>query len=290
MTPLPTYDRRHPAPVAPVRRTSSSGLSIVRHRRRPIALTAALILVAALIGGASLFVWDGPARGIGAMRSRTRSRHGTRRWLRRRRCPTASRDSERPASWPHDARAGKLKGERRRRPRAELLAMLGPALDDGRYFGALIAVGAAQEPPRLVIDIEQWFTDQAARRPRSKTAYRPGDVAPGVLHPEREPALANDRDRPGGEGVPFGLVPISTILCREPERFAELSAGSGPRTGSPWRTGRSLGSRSSTSRSTGSSGGSDRHGDARLWMTTPAVAMDERDNGSSTTYPGGPDA
>ena len=57
MTPLPTYDRRHPAPVAPVERTSP-GPSIVRHRRRPIALTAALILVAALIGGASVFAWD----------------------------------------------------------------------------------------------------------------------------------------------------------------------------------------------------------------------------------------
>ena len=40
--------------------------------------------------------------------------------------------------------------------------MIGPALPDGKHFGALIAVGADQEPPRLVIDIEQWFTDQAA--------------------------------------------------------------------------------------------------------------------------------
>ena len=45
---------------------------------------------------------------------------------------------------------------------AELVSMLGPALPDGKHFGALIAVGADQEPPRLVIDIEQWFTDQAA--------------------------------------------------------------------------------------------------------------------------------
>ena len=44
MTPLPTYDRRHPAPVVPVRRTSL-GPSIVRKERRPIAMTVALILI-----------------------------------------------------------------------------------------------------------------------------------------------------------------------------------------------------------------------------------------------------
>ena len=60
MTPLPTYDRRHHAPIAPVppvERTAPSP-SIVRNRRRPIVLPAALILVAALIGGASVFAWD----------------------------------------------------------------------------------------------------------------------------------------------------------------------------------------------------------------------------------------
>ena len=83
MTPLPTYDRRHPAPVAPVERTSP-GPSIVRNRRRPIALTAALILVAALIGGASIFVWDrtGSRDGVRCARRRRRAA-GCGAWTRR---------------------------------------------------------------------------------------------------------------------------------------------------------------------------------------------------------------
>jgi hypothetical protein len=44
----------------------------------------------------------------------------------------------------------------------ELERLAGPALPDGGQFGYLAAVGAAQEPPRLVIDVAQWFTDQEA--------------------------------------------------------------------------------------------------------------------------------
>ena len=46
--------------------------------------------------------------------------------------------------------------------RATLQRMLGPALPDGEAFGYLVAVGARQDPPRLVFDMAQWFTDQAA--------------------------------------------------------------------------------------------------------------------------------
>ena len=74
---------------------------------------------------------------------------------------------------------------------AELVSMLGPALPDGKHFGALIAVGADQQPPRLVIDIEQWFTDQAARTPRSRTAYHRGTQAPMV-------STSGTRTRAGG--------------------------------------------------------------------------------------------
>jgi len=45
---------------------------------------------------------------------------------------------------------------------AELERLAGPALADGRHFGYLAAVGAAQQPPRLVLDVAQWFTDQEA--------------------------------------------------------------------------------------------------------------------------------
>ena len=71
--------------------------------------------------------------------------------------------------------------------------MVGPALDDGRYFGALIAVGATQRPPRLVIDLQQWFTDQEAIAAAIEdgVVIEPRDDDPErLLHPERGPALA----------------------------------------------------------------------------------------------------
>ena len=73
---------------------------------------------------------------------------------------TASRSSRGRLTETSDLATG-LEG-RASAARAELLAMLGPALPDGRHFGEIYAVGHNQNPPRLVIDIEQWFTDQAA--------------------------------------------------------------------------------------------------------------------------------
>jgi hypothetical protein len=159
MTPLPTYDRRHVAPVPPVERTSP-GPPIVRNRRRPIALTAALILLAALIGGTSIFVWDrtGSRDPSGALAD-----------------AIAQRDTAQDQVAVLTDRLGDLRGRlteasdranamegRFSAAEAELVSMVGPALPDGKHFGALIALGANQKPPRLVIDIEQWFTDQAA--------------------------------------------------------------------------------------------------------------------------------
>ena len=45
---------------------------------------------------------------------------------------------------------------------ASLEEVRGPTLPDGRHFGYLTAVGVAQEPPRLVFDLADWFTDQEA--------------------------------------------------------------------------------------------------------------------------------
>lgn len=59
---------------------------------------------------------------------------------------------------------------------AQLQRMLGPALPDGEYLGALIAVGADQDPPRLLIDVEQWFTDDAA----TQAAIDDGTLQPGA--------------------------------------------------------------------------------------------------------------
>jgi hypothetical protein len=48
------------------------------------------------------------------------------------------------------------------RGRARLAAVVGPALEDGRHFGYVRVVGATQQPPRLVFDLAEWFTDQEA--------------------------------------------------------------------------------------------------------------------------------
>jgi len=58
---------------------------------------------------------------------------------------------------------------------AKLDAMLGPPLTDGKYLGILVAVGANQDPPRLVIDVEQWFTGDAA----TQAARQDGQLPPG---------------------------------------------------------------------------------------------------------------
>jgi len=159
MTPLPTYDRRHPVPVAPVERTTPRP-SIVRNRRRPIALTAALILVAALIGGAFVFAWDrtGSRDRTDALASAIDARNEA--------LATAGTLSDRVDELQDglgraQAQATNLEGDVAA-AQAELLAMLGPTLPDGKHFGEIYAVGPNQNPPRLVIDIEQWFTDQAA--------------------------------------------------------------------------------------------------------------------------------
>jgi hypothetical protein len=49
-----------------------------------------------------------------------------------------------------------------REVRAELAAMVGPTLADGRHFARIVAVGDDQDPPRLIVDEQQWFTDQEA--------------------------------------------------------------------------------------------------------------------------------
>jgi hypothetical protein len=61
--------------------------------------------------------------------------------------------------------------------RARLEAFLGPTLPDGRHFGKLYAVGVDQEPPRLVIDIQAFLTDQEA----IDAAIEDGVIKPGEI-------------------------------------------------------------------------------------------------------------
>jgi hypothetical protein len=231
MTPLPTYDRRHhPAPVVPVERTAPRP-SIVRNRRRPIALPAALILVAALIGGASVFAWDrtGSRDGSDALASAIDARNEA--------LATAETLSDRVDGLQDglaraQAQATNLE-EHLAATQAELLAMAGPALDDGRYFGALIAIGANQRPPRLVIDLQQWFTEQAATDAAIEDGViEPGEIIPNAfyirnenprwriveVHPTTQVALTV---------YPYGQVDDPQIVSFQ--RFSELAPGwSGP--------------------------------------------------------------
>lgn len=129
-------------------------------RRRPSTVTVVAIVVAGLIGGASVFALDrtGSRDGSGALADAVAQRDAaqdqvvvlTDRLEGVRISLTEVRDEAMDLE-------GKLSAAQ-----AELVSMTGPALPDGKHFGALIAVGADQEQPRLVIDIEQWFTDQAA--------------------------------------------------------------------------------------------------------------------------------
>ncbi len=102
--------------------------------------------------------------------------------------------------------------------------MIGPALPDGKHFGALIAVGADQQPPRLLIDIEQWFTDQAAREAALEDGLPPWDAGTGGFYIRN----ANPRWRMI-EIDPAAKVSVSTSLQYPTERtvvslsrFAEL--------------------------------------------------------------------
>lgn len=58
---------------------------------------------------------------------------------------------------------------------ARLRAMTGPPVADGRHIAYILAAGAAQSPPRIVIDLGRWFTGDAARR----AAIRDGALTTG---------------------------------------------------------------------------------------------------------------
>ena len=71
---------------------------------------------------------------------------------------------------------------------AQLTTMVGPALADGKYFGALYAVGATQDPPKLVIDLEQFFQGAAA----DQAAKQDGQLPPGEKHVPNDVYIRND--------------------------------------------------------------------------------------------------
>lgn len=113
--------------------------------------------------------------------------------------------------------------------RAQLERMLGPVPADGRSFGELIAVGADQDPPRVVIDLEQWFTDQAA----DEAASQDGELPPGERHVPNGYYIRNVDPRwrmlPVDPAAPVSLTTYPFGQIDQPlvvtfQRFADLFA------------------------------------------------------------------
>jgi hypothetical protein len=63
--------------------------------------------------------------------------------------------------------------QRLREAQAQITAFIGAPLADGRYFGQVIVVGANQSPLRLVIDLEQWLTGDAAQEAEAEYGVPP---------------------------------------------------------------------------------------------------------------------
>ena len=59
--------------------------------------------------------------------------------------------------------------------RARFRSFMGPAIDDGTHVGRLVAVGADQQPARIVTDLVRWFVGPAA----TEAAITDGAIAPG---------------------------------------------------------------------------------------------------------------
>jgi hypothetical protein len=184
-------------------------------------------VVAALTGGASVFAWD---------RTGSRDRSDTLASAidaRDEALTTAATLSDRVDGLQDElararAQATNLE-DHLAAAQAELLAMVGPTLDNGRYFGALIAVGADQEPPRLMIDIERWFTDDAAIAAAIEDGViEPGEIIPNGYYIRNEnPRWRTIEIDPAATVsltvYPYGQVDDPQIVNLE--RFADLSLG-----------------------------------------------------------------
>ena len=63
--------------------------------------------------------------------------------------------------------------------RARFRSFMGPAIDDGTHVGRLVAVGADQQPARIVTDLVRWFIGPAA----TEAAVADGAIASGQTVP-----------------------------------------------------------------------------------------------------------
>jgi hypothetical protein len=54
--------------------------------------------------------------------------------------------------------------DRMNQAQAELRAVTGPSVPNGRHIAYLLSAGTAQSPPMIVMDLGRWYTGDAARR------------------------------------------------------------------------------------------------------------------------------
>lgn len=143
---------RAPIPTGPARAP--------RTARPTTAVAVVLLLLGALVGGGATSLWQrtemsDTERSLDqalAERDRARSALGA----------TEGRMEGLRAQLAADAE--RIAGLERAvdRTQARFDALAGPPLAEGRHFGYLIAAEATQEPPRLVLDLAEWFTDDEA--------------------------------------------------------------------------------------------------------------------------------
>lgn len=142
-------DRPEPAHMDP-------GGTATPRRGRPGSLAIAVI-VAAVVGGGTVYLWD-QDRGGGALQ---RAWHARDRALQQVEELTGEVEALQTDLTGSTDDVTRLRSEVERL-RTRLTSVAGPALEDGRHLGYLAGVGATQEPPRLVLDLAEWFTDQEA--------------------------------------------------------------------------------------------------------------------------------
>ncbi|MEO8476676.1 MAG: hypothetical protein ABI572_06450 [Actinomycetota bacterium] len=88
--------------------------------------------------------------------------------------------------------------------RERIVALTVPSAGDGRHIASLVAVGATQSPPRIVVDFGRWFTGERARQ----AAIADGALDPGEVLPHGR-YLRNDT--PDWRTVPLDANAIITV-------------------------------------------------------------------------------
>jgi hypothetical protein len=105
-----------------------------------------------------------------------------------------------------------------RKAEAQMNALLGAPLADGRYFGDVIVVGANQSPPRLVVDLAQWLTGDAAHEAELEYGVPPEGLYDNFIENENPawhtvviaPSASVSIIGPSGYTEPLGTGTVGT--------------------------------------------------------------------------------